>query len=447
VSCDTHCHTLTHSGHGDATLAERMVTIAGEGIELPIATDHNVTIDYEAAARAAQVRSHFTPVVGNEVTTPRMGHFNVFPIDAGASPIDSRAPDWQTLFRDIFQTPGVRVCILNHARDLHGGFRPFGPRQHLGAVGENLDGRRLEANAMEVVNSGALQTDPLQLYRDWFGMLNRGFVVAPVGSSDSHDVARHFVGQGRTYIRCDERDPGNLPVREACESLAAGRVLVSLGLLTEMTVDGRFQPGDFIAAERDIDVSLRVLGPSWTQADHVALYANGVKIREAKIEAAPADRPTGVKWEGRWTLPKPAYDVHLVAIATGPGVTELFWPIPKSYQPTSPDWKPYVLGSTGAIRIDADGSGRFDCAFDYAQRLVQEAPDDLAALVQKLAAYDEAVAAQAARLLQARGKSVADELQRAPLKQAPPHVRAGFEAFAADWRAHQIAQSQPEASK
>ena len=41
VACDTHVHTLTNSGHGDATIAERVVTLAGEGIELPIATDHN----------------------------------------------------------------------------------------------------------------------------------------------------------------------------------------------------------------------------------------------------------------------------------------------------------------------------------------------------------------------------------------------------------------------
>ena len=41
VACDTHIHTLEHSGHGDASVAERVVTIAGEGIELPIATDHD----------------------------------------------------------------------------------------------------------------------------------------------------------------------------------------------------------------------------------------------------------------------------------------------------------------------------------------------------------------------------------------------------------------------
>ena len=38
VAADTHIHTLTHSKHGDATLDERMLTIAGEGIELAVAT-------------------------------------------------------------------------------------------------------------------------------------------------------------------------------------------------------------------------------------------------------------------------------------------------------------------------------------------------------------------------------------------------------------------------
>lgn len=31
VSCDTHVHTLTHSGHGDAAIEGRMITLAGEG--------------------------------------------------------------------------------------------------------------------------------------------------------------------------------------------------------------------------------------------------------------------------------------------------------------------------------------------------------------------------------------------------------------------------------
>ncbi|MEZ6106157.1 MAG: hypothetical protein R3B96_08615 [Pirellulaceae bacterium] len=80
VACDPHVHTLTDSGHGDATINERMVTLAGEGIELPIATDHNVQVDQRPYAMELDLDRYFTPVVGNEVTTP-VGHFNIFPSD------------------------------------------------------------------------------------------------------------------------------------------------------------------------------------------------------------------------------------------------------------------------------------------------------------------------------------------------------------------------------
>lgn len=445
VSCDTHCHTLTYSGHGDASLAERIVTIAGEGIELPIATDHNQHVDYETAAVAAKVRSYFTPVIGNEVTTPRMGHFNIFPITSDAKVVDQNAPGWPELFREIKACPHVIVTVLNHPRDVHGGYRPFGPEHHLSLVGENLDGWKLEANAMEVVNSGALQTDLMRVYRDWFGLLNRGFRIAPVGASDSHDAARYFVGQGRTYIRCAGRS-GNIDVREACQNLAEGRVLVSLGLLCEMTVAGRHGPGDLVPAADELDVAVRVLGPSWSRANHVALYANGIKIREAEIgdvSTGNSERinETGVKWKGSWRLPRFKHDVHLAAIATGPGVNELFWPIARPYQPSSPVWNSYVVGSTGAAWIDADASGRFNSAFEYAMRVVDDSRKELPGLISRLADYDAAVAAQAARLWHVCKLSTAAELLNAASRTEILSIRDGIQAYVDEWKESETARA------
>jgi hypothetical protein len=435
VACDTHCHTVTLSGHGDATLAERMVTIAGEGIELPIATDHNIHADYEQAARAAGVRAYFTPVTGNEVTTPRMGHFNIFPIAAGAKVANHAAADWPELFHEIRQCPGVAVVILNHPRDLHGGFRPFGPEHHLSFVGENLDGWKLEANALEAVNSGALQSDVMLVYRDWFGLLNRGFRIAPVGASDSHDVARYFVGQGRTYIRCNDRDPAAIDVAEACRNLVAGSALVSLGLLCEITVNGEYGPGDLVPASDEVEIAVRVLGPSWTKATHVALFANGVKIREAEItEAARGSSESPVKWSGKWRLSKFKHDVHLAAIATGPGVKELFWPIPRPYQPSSPVWQPYVVSSTGAVWIDVDGSGQFTPAFEYATRITDESGTDFAKLFSRLAEYDEAIAAQVARILHIRQLKTPGELLEAASRTNVASIRNAFQAYVEAWK-------------
>ena len=435
VACDTHIHTLTHSGHGDATDLERAITLAGEGIELPILTDHNKQIDLRPVAEKTGVLKYFTPVVGNEVTTS-VGHFNVFPLPAGGPVPDHRGKDWTTVAAALGKPTGPRAVVLNHARDLHAGFRPFGPARHLGPTGEAIDGWELPANAMEVVNSGAQQTDVMLLVRDWFGLLNRGLSITPVGSSDSHDVSRFIVGQGRTYIQCPDDRPGDIDVSAAVKAFLAGRVLVSCGLLAEINVDGRHGPGEMSSATGDLRVKVRVLGPSWAKADRVELYANGVKIRESAIDDTGKG---GVKWSDEWVLPRPKHDVHLVAVATGPGVEALHWPMAKPYQPTSPTVRKRNLGLTGAVWLDADGDGRRTSARTYAEREVKAAGGDWRTAIKVLAGYDEAVAAQAAGLLRAAGHNPADPDVRSAARAAGEQVLRGFDAYAAAWRDSQIA--------
>jgi hypothetical protein len=98
------------------------------------------------------------------------------------------------------------------------------------------------------LNSGALQTDVLRPYQDWFARLNRGVLLTPVGASDSHDGSRFLVGQARTYIRCPRNHPGAIDVAEAVTNLRQGRVLVSLGLVAEITVNERYGPGNLVPA-------------------------------------------------------------------------------------------------------------------------------------------------------------------------------------------------------
>ncbi len=385
VACDTHVHTLTFSGHGDATITERMVTLAGEGIELPIATDHNVHIDHEPYAVEAGLRQYFTPVIGNEVTTP-VGHFNIFPIADGARVPDHNHTSWEPVFDEIFATPGVKVAVLNHARDLHSGVRPFGPDHFNDAVGLSLDEWPYRMTAMEVVNSAAVQSDPLQLFRDWMTLLNAGYRVTPIGASDSHDVARHFVGQARTYIRCDDLDPGNIDVDAAVDSLLHGRVMVAYGLLAELTVEEQYTSGDIAPLAADeFKVRVRVLGPHWTNVETVQIYANGELIEERSIEGTrDNEHDPGVKWEEEFILRTPAHDQHLVAIAIGPGVEGLYWPTAKPYQPMSPDWEPLTIGCSGAVWLDTDEDPGFSSARQYAELAWDSADGELIELLNLL---------------------------------------------------------------
>jgi hypothetical protein len=441
VACDTHIHTLTHSGHGDATIAERMITLAGEGIELPIATDHNVHIDYEPHAQRLNVRQHFTPVMGNEVTTS-VGHFNVFPVAARVRVPNHQLKEWSQIFNAIFGTPGVKVAILNHARDLHSGTRPFGPEHFNAVTGENLNRWPLRFNAMEVINSGATQTDPMRLLFDWMALLNRGCQVTPVGSSDSHDVSRFIVGQGRTYIRADDSDPSRINVDAAVANFLQGRVLVSYGLLAELVVNDKYASGDTAQLAGDeMNAHIRVLGPHWTSAERVQLYANGRPVREEIVApGSRSEKSDGVQWEGNWKLPRPRHDVYLVAIATGKGVDGPYWPTAKPYQPTSPDWQPSTLAASGAVRVDGDGDGRYSCARDYAEQAFAKSGGNLQKLLTGLAAYDAAVAAQAMSLYQAGGGQWNDELQTAAAA-APPQVATGIRDFWQAWRASELARA------
>jgi hypothetical protein len=401
VACDTHIHTLTHSGHGDATVDERMLTIAGEGIELPVATDHNHHTDYSEAASRTRLQSHFTPVIGNEVTT-KIGHFNAFPVHRDGAVPDFKALDWATLIQGMRATPGVQVITLNHPRDLHG-LIPLSATNFNPVTGEHLRSVDFGVDALEVITSGAMQSDIHLLYRDWFALLNRGYKVAAVGSSDTHDVSRFILGQGRTYVKSDDRNPAAINIDEVCKGFRSGKVLVSLGLLTQMTVNGKFEVGDLATGlGPELTVTVSVSGPSWVTADRLELYANGVKIRDEPLAPKQGVEKANVTWK----ISRPSHDVHLVAIATGPGTRAPFWEIPRPYQPSSPVFESRVIGSTNPIWVDGDGDGKFSPARLYAQVLVKRVGLEPGPLVAALANYDEAVAVQAARVCQDNGRDI-----------------------------------------
>jgi hypothetical protein len=412
ISCDTHIHTGTFARHGDATVEERALTLAGEDIEMPVSTEHDQLVDFSRAAERTGTGAWFTPVIGDEVTTAQ-GHFNIFPVLSNAVPPDKKIPNWTKLMKAFRATPGVQVVVLNHPRNIHNNFQPFAATNFNAATGENLRGFTFTFDAIEVANSSALQSDEMINFRDWFALLNYGYRFTAVGSSDGHDVSRYIVGQGRTYIRSSSVDPARLDVQEVCRNLRHGRALVSLGLLTDMTVNGQFGVGDLATNLREqIHVAITVLGPSWVHADRVELYANGIKIRERSFPgpsdmsafgAAPTAEGKPLRLEVAWDLPRPKHDLYLVALASGPGTRALYWPLARPYQPSSPTWNPRLIGATNPIWLDADGDGTFTGARAYAQRLVQESRMDAKVLADRLGSYDEAVRAQAASLLAERG--------------------------------------------
>lgn len=320
---DPHVHTREFSGHGDASMNERMITIAGEGLAYAVITEHNKAIDITDRVKALRLDKWFAAITGDELTTP-VGHFNIFPATPGAVPAHD-VKSWREVKQSLDRVPGKKVVILNHARDGHAGVRPS----------DSLHSRSvtvMPANAMEVMNSGSQQSDPRQLYMDWLSLLGKGIKLTPVGSSDSHDVSRFIVGQSRTYVRAD----GDLT-----DNFLAGRANVSFGLLTEMQVDA----GD----DNKLNVLIKVYAPSWITPTNVVLYANGQKIHSTSIR--DQDRQVGNYYSKELTLVRPPHDLLLVAVGEGPDPKVPWWPIARPYSWTSPDVTPIVLGISEVISI------------------------------------------------------------------------------------------------
>lgn len=430
VSSDTHIHTFSYSGHGDATTTERIVTIAGEQIEMPVITDHNVYADLHTEMPGNKAKEYFTLVNGMELTT-KVGHFNIFPVDHTLPVPDYRASTWKEVADNTAADRNIKVRVFNHPRDLHSGFRPFDPSLHVASAGWHKNGWEIPGNAMELINSGALQSDMLRPVYDWFGLINSGKAIAGVGASDSHTVSRYLLGQARTYIYGDDHDSGNLPTGQILGNFTLGKTMVSFGLLTEIAVNQNAKAGDTIyVAAPSTSITIRVSGPSWTKADSVTLYANGIKIREAAI--SDPGRP-GVKWEDTWQIPTPHHDVFLVAVASGPGEKKQpYWQIPRPYQPSFPQWTPKVLGISGAVYIATTPDKQWQSANQYALTLIGNANGDLKKLYNEMKNFDEAVGIQVARYLYINGRSVDQLMQSREFLSSSPSVRAGFRKFTAE---------------
>ncbi|MBL7700309.1 MAG: CehA/McbA family metallohydrolase [Chitinophagaceae bacterium] len=321
-SMDTHIHTLEFSGHGDASMNDRILTIAGEGLDYAVITEHNKAIDIAGTVKNKGLDKWFTPITGDEMTTP-VGHFNVFPSDPGHVP-DHEVKSWKEVKQNIEKLPGKKVVILNHARDVHTGIRPS----------DSLLTRTASAlpvNAMEVMNSGSQQADPRQLYMDWLGLMKKGIFLAPAGASDSHDVSRFIVGQSRTYVPSDG---------DIADNFLKGRVGVSFGLFTGLQVDT-------VVSDGKLNVLIKVYAPSWITPANVALYANGQKIFSDSL--SNKDKQAGHYFLKELSLATPPQGTRLVAVAEGPDPKVPWWPVARPYSWTSPDVTPIVLGISSCI--------------------------------------------------------------------------------------------------
>lgn len=345
IAADTHVHTLTYSGHGDASVEERLVTLAGEGVELAVATDHNHQTDYSPLQRALALTAHFTSVVGNEVTTDN-GHMNAFPLDPAQAIPPHEEADWKKLVQGI-RAKGAKVVILNHPRWPEDGKDPLTKFGFDEKTGRNAAGQAFTFDCIELVNSDAPTSPPAAVLPAWYALLEAGQRFTGVGSSDSHTVGV-IVGQGRTYVPSASDDPARIDVEAACAAFVAGRVSVSLGMFATIEIDGQTMGATLSVAGGEVEALVDVRHPSWVTPRRLELVVNGAVAASVALDDTALDRDgpnrDGPNRDGpnrklrRVRVALPRAHNWVVAVASGDKISAPFWAmsLPETLAITNP---------------------------------------------------------------------------------------------------------------
>ncbi|MBN2719064.1 MAG: PHP domain-containing protein [Deltaproteobacteria bacterium] len=304
LSADFHLH-AEPSYDSDISLADRLISLYAENLDIAVATDHNAVTDYSIAFKDLP----FSPphvvrtVSGVEVTTkkPDWGHFNIWPWPAQESP-----PPWmgQTA-EDIFSFSRAHhpeaIIQVNHPRmtmyDV-GYFNLAGLNTTQGEFEKY--GASFDFDTIEVFNGMDLNylENVAENLEEWYRLLNQGHRYVATGNSDSHFLVGHFAGYPRNYLRIPENtaktEPGALPTdRTIAAAVREGHLFVSNGpfLLADIG-DASF--GDTVSVKRNAPhpIYLEVRSPSWLPVDTAQVIVNGESVQQA---ALPALDETGIQ--------------------------------------------------------------------------------------------------------------------------------------------------------
>ena len=321
ISADLHLHQAP-SVDADISLPIRVVSVAAEGVELAVATDHYVVTDLAPTVAFLRERgvlsNKMLTVAGTEVSTVghRFGHFNVFPLSPERNVIyDSTTPS--ELFADARRKSPGGVLQVNHPRwdEKLGYFTYVALDEH--TAEPRRPGWDPRFDLLEVYNGDDAKElkDVKKVLFDWIHLLGRGHRYVATGSSDSHNLAFLDPGLPRTMIRhgvgTSDATDLDVPADGVLQALKAGRVTVTSGPIIEASVGGRGPGETATGVGKRARLEVRVQAAPWVDVASVSVLLGG----EGKLlHWAPVPR-TGQALRLRRTFDIPVEGKTFVIVA------------------------------------------------------------------------------------------------------------------------------------
>lgn len=334
ISLDTHLHSEMST---DSTfpLDDRIRAVAGEGVEVPVSTDHDMITDYAPLIASLGLSDWLGTLVGAEVSSLIWGHLNGFPFIPRPDRTGNGAPSWLArspveVFDAMHDTGDNAIVQINHPRDgLTSLFDAIDLDPSTGIAQANPVSLGLPAttdlsdlsaaDAVEVANASS-QGDFEMVFDDWMKLVRIGSRTCATGSSDSHGAAR-YAGEARTYVYVGANNdvPGTVDPAAIVAAIRARHVVVGTGAFVTATI-GAAMPGDTIAlptpVSGPVQLHVKVQAAPWRPLARIRIYQGGTEVSSITLD--PQDT-SAVRYDQTVSLPAPTADTFYVVRVDGAG--------------------------------------------------------------------------------------------------------------------------------
>ncbi len=379
LSMDSHMH-AGPSADNYISIASRIASVASEGLEVAISTDHEYVGSWQSAIDEASLWEWVATVVGLEVTAPLPGHVNMYggiepryDINARGGPVKWWAPDpfvgYSMDTAQIFaaeRARGAQVIQINHPRNTGVTYYiDYEPETGEPLTDPSMIGFPKDAalwdwdfDAFELMNGMDNVFEKFGrggTFDDWMSFLNFGHRVTAVGVSDVHNYGHP--GYPRNYFVSPTDNPTEFAEEDLVKAVLEGRVLVSTGAFARVAV---VNGGGAILAEMGDTYNLPGGGPVSLWVHIEAIPEVDVTDFRVFVNCDLAAGPTTtnpdsvVKYEGIISVSVPSdTDAHIVVLGFGEAS------LPRGFRgPGNPEGVPRFV--TNAIYIDTDNTGIYD---------------------------------------------------------------------------------------
>ncbi|MBA2664945.1 MAG: CehA/McbA family metallohydrolase [Bradymonadaceae bacterium] len=306
LSGDFHVHAIASP---DSAVAEtnRILTFLTEGVDVVVSTDHDVIADFGPAVIELGASAEIVTIVGNEITTSDMGHFNGFPVVRDAGALRGGALDWgngaeasvtpSQIFDWVRAHPGEQVVQINHPDssfmrqgDVLRGLTYGDPvRMRVAAEADPDTGETGlwsdDFTAMELLNGHGLERF-WAVGRWWLTLIGRGMTPTGTAVTDTH---RHYGdvmgGVPRTFVFLPEGKDTIASFETAAfvEAINQNRAIGTNGPFFRVVAindaNERAHIGDTIATNSaPVQFEIEIQVPEWMKVDRLDLYMNAEDV-------------------------------------------------------------------------------------------------------------------------------------------------------------------------